>query len=122
MHELPITQGILDLVLDHAARAGAARVTAVHLVIGGLSGVVADSVRFCWDLVSEGTPAQGAVLQFRRVPLRLACQECATLFAPDGVSFDCPACGARATRVVEGRDFRVESIDVEDPVAGEGSS
>ncbi len=122
MHELPITQGILDLVLDHAARAGAARVTAVHLVIGGLSGVVDDSVRFCWDLISGGTPAQGAVLDFRRVPLRLACQECQTLFAPDGVSFDCPACGVRATRVVEGREFRVESIDVEDPVAGEGPS
>jgi hydrogenase nickel incorporation protein HypA/HybF len=122
VHELPITQGILELVLDHAARAGAARVTAVHLVIGGLSGLVDDSVRFCWDLVSEGTPAQGAVLEFRRVSLRLACQECGTLFGPDGVSFDCPACGARATRVVEGQDFRVESIDVEDPVAGEGPS
>jgi len=122
VHELPITQGILDLVLDHAARAGAARVTAVHLVIGGLSGVVDDSVRFCWDLVSEGTPAQGAVLDFRRVPVRLACQECQTFFAPDGVSFDCPACGAHATRVVEGREFRVESIDIEDPVAGEGPS
>ena len=122
MHELPITQGILDLVLEHAAKAGAARVSAVHLVIGGLSGVVDDSVRFCWDLISEGTPAQGAVLDFRRVPVRLVCQECQTLFAPDGVSFDCPACGARATRVVEGREFRVESIDIEDPVAGEGPS
>jgi hydrogenase nickel incorporation protein HypA/HybF len=122
VHELSITQGILDLVLDHAARAGAARVSAIHLVIGGLSGVVDDSVRFCWDLISEGTPAQGAVLDFRRVPLRLACRECPTLFAPDGVSFDCPACGARATRVVEGREFRVESIDIEDPVAGEESS
>jgi hydrogenase nickel incorporation protein HypA/HybF len=122
VHELPITQGILDLVLDHAARAGAGRVTAVHLVIGGLSGVVDDAVRFCWGLISEGTPAQGAALHFRRVPLRLSCQECAALFAPDGVSFDCPACGARATRVAEGREFRVESIDVEDQVAGEGPS
>ncbi|MHB8079684.1 MAG: hydrogenase maturation nickel metallochaperone HypA [Candidatus Krumholzibacteriia bacterium] len=120
MHELPITEGILDLVLDHAARAGAARVTAVHLVIGELSGFVADSVRFCWDLVSEGTRAQGAVLQFRRVPLRLACRDCGGLFAPDGVSFDCPACGSGATGVAEGREFRVESIDIEDPVAGEG--
>lgn len=120
MHELPITQGILDLVLDHAARAGAARVSAVHLVIGELSGYVDDAVRFCWDLVSEGTAAQGAVLQFRRVPLRLACQECDALFAPDGVSFACPACGAGATRVAGGREFLVESIDVEDPVAEEG--
>jgi len=120
VHELPITQGILELVLDHADRAGAARVSAVRLVIGGLSGVVEDSVRFCWDLITEGTPAQGAVLDFRRVPLRLACQECQTLFAPDGVSFDCPACGAGGARVVEGREFRVESIDVEDPDAEEG--
>lgn len=117
MHELPITQGILDLVLEHAARAGAARVSAVHLVIGGMSGVVEDAVRFCWDLVSEGTAAQGAALEFRRVPLRLSCRQCGALFAPDGVSFDCPSCGAGATSVAEGREFRVESIDVEDSVA-----
>ena len=117
MHELPITQGILELVLEHAARAGGGRVTAVHLVIGELSNVVDDSVQFYWDIVSEGSPAAGARLVFRRIPLRFACRECGLAFAPDGVSFDCTACGSADVRVAEGYDLRVEAIDVADPPA-----
>jgi hydrogenase nickel incorporation protein HypA/HybF len=113
MHELPITQGILDLVLEHARRAAAAAVTDVHLVIGELSSVVDDSVQFYWDIISADTPAAGATLHFRRVPLQFECRDCNALFAPEGTDFTCPACRGPRVVVATGDDLRVEAIDVE---------
>jgi hydrogenase nickel incorporation protein HypA/HybF len=46
VHELAITEGVVDAVTE---RLPDARITCVHLEIGALSGVVADSVRFCCD-------------------------------------------------------------------------
>ena len=52
MHELAIAEGVVDTVTQ---RLPGARITSVHLEIGALSGVVADSIRFCFDLATEGT-------------------------------------------------------------------
>jgi hydrogenase nickel incorporation protein HypA/HybF len=119
MHELPVTQSILDLALDHAARAGAARITGVHLVVGDLSHIVDESIQFYWNILSEGTPAENARLRFTRVPLRMECRRCGTPFEPDGTDYRCPACSGTRVRVVAGDDFRMESIEVEG-TAGQG--
>lgn len=60
MHELAITEGIVAAVTDKLPDA---KITLVRLEIGALSGVVADSVRFCFDLVTEGTNLEGAGLE-----------------------------------------------------------
>ncbi len=116
MHELAITQNLLDLVLEHARRAGGGRVSGVHVVSGELSGVVDDSVRFYWQAVSEGTPAAGASLHFRREPLLFECLACGSHFAPSRATFDCVECGDNRVRVASGREFRLEAIDLEEEV------
>ena len=64
MHELSITESILDITLRHARQAGAGRVTNLYLVIGQLASIVDDSVQFYWDIVAKGTLAEGAHLHF----------------------------------------------------------
>jgi hydrogenase nickel incorporation protein HypA/HybF len=113
MHELPITENLLKLVLEHAGRAGAGRVTDVHLVIGALSSVMGESVQFYWDILTEGTPASSSRLHFRRVPTTFACKECQHTFEPARDDFICPACSSVMVRVVAGDDLRLEAIDVE---------
>ncbi len=112
MHELPITQSLLDIVLDHASRVGASRVTDVHLVVGDLAGVSSDCVEFYWEIVSRETPAEGARLHFRRVPLQFECRECGVVFERSSEGFECPSCGAEQVHVVSGDDCRLEAIDV----------
>ena len=119
MHELPITQGILDVVLDCVRREGGGRVTGIHLVLGRLSSVVDDSVQFYWDIISEGTAAAGAVLHFRRVPLQFDCLDCGALFAPDGQDYVCPRCRSTRVAVAAGDDMRVEFIDLDDSASAD---
>ena len=114
MHELAVTQGILDLVLAAAEREGGGRVTAIDLVVGELSSIVDDSVQFYWDLIAEDTPAAGAQLRFRRVPLRFECRDCRALFAPVGGRFACPSCGSSRVRVTAGDELQVASFDLDD--------
>jgi hydrogenase maturation protein HypF len=40
MHELSITQNVLNIVIEHAKRAKAQQVTAIDLVVGELDGIV----------------------------------------------------------------------------------
>ena len=113
MHELSVTQSLLEIALRHAQEAGAERVTDLYLVIGEWSSIIDDSVQFYWDMVAQGTPAEGARLHFERLPARAACGVCGQEFAPGGGSLLCPACGSSQLRVLSGDQFQLESIAIE---------
>jgi len=113
MHELSVTQSILEIALRHARQAGASRVSSLHLVVGQLASIVDDSVQFYWDIVAQGTPAQGASLHFRRIPAEFECRDCSTHFPLDGETFACPACGSLKLKITAGEEFYLESIEVD---------
>ncbi|MGI6367248.1 MAG: hydrogenase maturation nickel metallochaperone HypA [Anaerolineae bacterium] len=114
MHELAVTESIIEIATRNAAEAGASRVLAIHLVVGDLSSIVDDSVQFYFDFLSEGTMAAGARLMFERVSVELACAACGWHWQPVSADWQCPHCGQRQAKVVKGREFYVDSIEVED--------
>ena len=114
MHELAITESLLEITLKHAETAGAKKVNALNIVIGQMSSVVDESVQFYWDFVAKDTIAAGATLHFERIPARFHCHACQTEFGLNGQpDFLCPNCGSAQVRVIGGEEFRLESIDVE---------
>ncbi len=119
MHELAVTQSLLKLVLEHAERAEARRITRINLVIGELSGVVDDCVQFYFDFVSKGTIAESAVLSFERVISRWRCRACGEEFVLQGEGWTCPACGTVGGEVIAGRELYVDSIEIEPQEDGE---
>jgi hydrogenase nickel incorporation protein HypA/HybF len=114
MHELSVTQSILDIALRHAEQAGARRITAVNLVIGELTGFVDDSIQFYFDFLTRDTLAAGAQLNFERIGARVRCQSCGAEYAPpDSRLWSCPKCEALGGEIVAGREFSVASIEIE---------
>ena len=112
MHELSITQSILDIVERHAIAAGAQQVTHIRLVIGDLTSFVPDSIQFYFDILSQGTRAAGATLELDRRPGQIRCGGCGQVYAPtDGQIWVCPSCNALGGELITGKELYVESIE-----------
>jgi len=114
MHELAVTESILEIAVRHAEAHKARRITDLYLVLGQWSSIVDDSVQFYWDMISEGTTAKGANLHFRRVPVSLVCEDCGTKYEPGSDEFTCPNCRGSHARVITGEEFQLEAIDIEE--------
>jgi hydrogenase nickel incorporation protein HypA/HybF len=119
MHELAVTEGILKIALETSQKNGGGRITAIDLVVGELSSIVDDSVQFYFDIQSQGTLAEKALLRFRRDPLSATCLDCHYEFAIQlPLSAVCPNCGGTHLRVHGGREFYIASIEVENEDTG----
>ena len=113
MHELGVTQNILQIALEHAEKAGARKICCINLMIGALSGIIHESVQFYFDFVSKETMAEGAHLVFKKLPVSFRCPSCGKEFALHGDEWACPACQSPGPEILTGREFFMESIEVE---------
>lgn len=113
MHELAVTESILNIAVRHAEAAQAVRVTDLYLVLGQLSSLVDDSVQFYWDTISQATICEGARLHFERVPATLLCLNCNHTYTLPDQLIACPHCGSERVKVTAGEEFRLDSIEVQ---------
>jgi hydrogenase nickel incorporation protein HypA/HybF len=113
MHELTITESLLEIALRHANNADANRVTDLYLVIGQLSSIVDESVQFYWDIIGEGTIAEGAKLHFERIPTEIECLDCQQHYSPTDNQLACPNCESIKIKIIKGEEFFLEAINVE---------
>jgi hydrogenase nickel incorporation protein HypA/HybF len=115
MHELAVTENLLNIALLHASQAGASKITDIQIVIGDLSSIIDDSVQFYWDITAQGTIAEGAQLHFKRLRTVFHCLECNQQFTPGEEFFYCPACQSQKIKIIQGKEFFLESIQIESP-------
>jgi hydrogenase nickel incorporation protein HypA/HybF len=108
MHELAITQSVVDAVCERAA---GRPVRTVSVRVGMLTAVVADSMRFCFDLITEGTVAEGARLEIDQPPGKGHCRECDTDFTLTDPVLLCP-CGSADVDITSGRELQIISMRV----------
>jgi hydrogenase nickel incorporation protein HypA/HybF len=125
MHEMSLAQSLLDLALEHAQ---GLPITTLVVRVGPLSGVVTESLDFCFEMLSEGTLAEGARLEYDQPPLGIRCRDCGTQvpietdanLAPydilaEAMAHGCPACGSQDLRMEGGFDFKLIEIEVKEP-------
>ena len=113
MHELAVTQRMLDIALEKAGAARATRVIKINLVIGEMASVVDDCVQFYFDFLSQDSIASGATLSFKRIPMQVRCRRCQHSFTPTQPPWSCPQCQQWDVEITGGQEFYLDSIEVE---------
>jgi len=113
MHELAITQSLLRIALEKADEAGASRIKSISLKIGRLTGYVPEAVEANFEVLSPGTPAQGARLEIEWVPVACRCHDCGRSYQAEIEDLRCPDCRSCDFEIIGGREMFIESMEVE---------
>lgn len=108
MHELAITQSVVDMVVERTA---GRLVATVHLQVGKLSGVLPDAMLFCYELVVAGTGLEASVLTIDHTDGCGHCRTCSAEFPLDQMILLCP-CGSADVNIVAGRELLVTSVEL----------
>ncbi len=114
MHELSIVEAILAQVQEEVRQAGATgRVTRLDLIIGRLSGVNPDSIRFDFELLGPGTLMEGAEICIREPAAVCACRGCGARSEIDELVATCPRCASHDVAIEGGQELILQSIEVD---------
>ena len=113
MHELSVTQSILNIALESAEKAGAEKINKIKIAAGEMTGYVPQYVQEYFNIVSRGTIAEGAELEFRKVPASALCRSCGKETPLTDYRFVCAHCGGSDLKLTHGREFLVDSIDID---------
>ena len=111
MHEMSIAQSIVEIV-DDVVKGRADSVEKVFVEVGALVAVVPDSLEFCYDAITSGTPLEGSKLVIREIPIRVRCSDCERESEVESFVFRCPACDGRSLKMLSGNEFSVTEIEV----------
>jgi hydrogenase nickel incorporation protein HypA/HybF len=115
MHELSIAMSIIEMAEEQSELHGGAKVTAVHLKLGPMSGVVQLALENAFSLAREGTILETALLIVEKVPIVARCKNCAAdRTLPSMQSFICPVCQTPLSEIIHGRELEVVALEIED--------
>lgn len=114
MHELALTQRIVEICAESAAAQGPrTRVRRVTLEVGALSAVLPEALRFCFEVCAKGTTVAGAALDIVEIAGRARCLDCAAELAVSELYARC-RCGSANLVLIAGEELKVKQMEVEE--------
>jgi len=110
---MSICDGILKSAVEAAQAEGATRINRVEVTFGELTQIVADALEFAFEVLRKDTIAEEATLGITILEGRSRCLDCSVEFRHDRYEVRCPECGSYLCSLVQGRELRIDSIDVD---------
>ncbi|MDM8549248.1 hydrogenase maturation nickel metallochaperone HypA [Desulfobacterales bacterium HSG2] len=113
MHEMGIAMQVVEIATASIPpEMKGARVEGVNLKIGRLAAVVPDSLRFCFEIITEDTPLSGAELRIEEIPVVAKCKDCDAEWTITGPVFRCGKCESGSLDIISGQELDIESIEI----------
>jgi hydrogenase nickel incorporation protein HypA/HybF len=113
MHELSIATSIIGIAEREADRRGV-RVSAVHLQLGPLSGVVKEALLSAYAIAVIGTAMEGSRLVVEDVPITVYCPKCCAQQTVESVQWlCCPLCHTPVSDIIQGSELQVTALEVD---------
>jgi len=114
MHEFSIAHSLLEIVDQEALPYTGARVTRIKVLIGELSGVMPEALRFAFEALNKGGIAEGSMLEIEEVPLSLRCSRCGKTSVAENPFLLCPLCESAEVEIIAGRELEIAEMEIED--------
>ncbi|WP_108649525.1 hydrogenase maturation nickel metallochaperone HypA [Dongshaea marina] len=112
MHELSIAENIIKSVEQIARQKKLDKIRSVTVEVGPLSGVVEESLEFCFPHAVAASFLDGMELKIESIPFEVSCRHCHRHSSPELLMFLCQHCGSSDVEEVAGRELRIKSIEV----------
>lgn len=119
MHEFSVTSQIVQSVLAEAEKHKAKKVTEVHLIIGKLTFLGVEQVRFAYEALSKGTIIEGSKLVIDEQEGAVKCGNCGyegnfkyeddPLYHVPVPTLKCPQCG-NVVSIVSGKECIIKTV------------
>ena len=119
MHEYSVTSQVVENVIDKAREQKASKVLEVHLIVGKLTFLGLEQVRFSYEILVKGTIMENSKLYIEERDPVVRCTKCGYMgdikYEDDPVyhfsfpTLSCPKCGGRVD-VVEGRECMIKTV------------
>ena len=120
MHELGITQGIIDRAREAAQRSGAVRVTDLYISLTAAADFTQESIEMYFEMLTQDDELfRGAVLHFALQPVDATCLKCGRQFAALEQHPSCLVCGSFQVRF-DPRAPMLQLTDIGVDEAGDG--
>jgi hydrogenase nickel incorporation protein HypA/HybF len=115
MHEMSIVEALIEHVQEEIDRGGhQGRVTRLDLVIGRLSGVSVDSIRFAFQMLSPGTIVEQAEIYVDQPKAACVCADCGQRTEIEELVAQCPACQSARIHFEGGNQLLLQTIDLDE--------
>ncbi len=115
MHEMGIALEVIRIAGQSIPpELEGAQIAKINLKVGKLAAVVADSLRFCFEVASKGTPAEGARLVIEEIPVQLRCRGCGRTWTAQEPVFVCQDCRSTEVKMISGRELDIDTIELVD--------
>lgn len=113
MHELSITEHLLEDCVREAEAKNASKIRVIRLCIGALRGIVPDCIQIYLDMLAEGTIAEGAQIESETLPVKVRCLNCGREGEITPHHLECPHCKSLRLKLLSGKEFYIKSLDID---------
>lgn len=112
MHEMSIAINVINIACKEAQKDGAESISVIEMEVGSLSGVMIDSLTFCYEAACKDTMAEDSALKIIPIPATAKCLKCKHEFEIESFMALCPECESYEIDILRGRELRLKAISV----------
>lgn len=112
MHEMSLCESLVQVIEEQASVNHYSKVKTVFLEIGAFSGIEPDSMQFSFEIVCQGTIADGAKLHITELPGKAWCFDCNKEITIAERLDPCPECHGFSLHASGGDEMQIKELEV----------